>query len=306
MIGLATMPPRIEREGPPLVAGVELGGTKSIAVIASGERVLARAGWPTGAPERTVATILTWLSARKLEGMIPAALGIGSFGPIGLDPARPNYGKIANTPKRGWQGFDLLGAFRDAFDGPIALDTDVNAAALAEGRWGAARSARVHVYLTIGTGIGGGVVIDGKPVHGMVHPEIGHIRIGGAADGFAGICTSHGDCVEGLASGPAIAARAGAAAETLARHDPVWADVAEELGALAAILAFAVSPERIVIGGGVGTGQPFLLPLIQQAARKRLGNFLPIYDAVDFICAPGLGADAGPLGTIALALNALD
>lgn len=289
----------------PLVAGIELGGTKCIAVLSRGNQVVARSNWPTAMPSQTLKAIRTWLSAQSDSGSKPDALGLCSFGPLGLEPTRSDYGFITNTPKSGWTGYDLRGAFAAAFDGPIGFDTDVAAAALAEGRWGAARGARVHVYLTIGTGIGGGVVVDGEPVHGLIHPEIGHIRTRSAADGFAGICVYHGDCVEGLASGPAIAARAGAPADTLAEHHPVWAHVAEEIGDLAAILVLTMSAERIVIGGGVATGKPFLLQMIQKAARARLAGYLPAYETRDFICAPGLGADAGPLGAVALALRAL-
>lgn len=288
-----------------LLAGVELGGTKCIAVLGREGRIVARRSVPTGRPDTTIPAILDWFDEQRAEGATPAALGIASFGPLSLAPHQPDYGSITSTPKQEWVNFGLRAAFAERFDVPIGFDTDVAAAALAEGRWGAAQGARVHIYLTVGTGIGGGVVIDGKPVHGLVHPEVGHLSVDRAADGFPGICPFHGDCLEGLASGPAIAARAGSPAEQLAPGNPVWAMVATELGELVATLALIVSPERIVIGGGVVSGQPRLIPMIQEAARKRLAGYLPAYDKAEFVVSPGLGADAGPMGAIALAEDAL-
>lgn len=294
----------------PVVAGVELGGTKCIAVVARGQQILERKLWPTGDdPDETLEAIADWLSlAAQSEPF--RALGIGSFGPLRLDPAAADYGAIVNTPKPGWSGANLIAGIASRFEVPVGLDTDVAGAALAEGRWGAARDCAVHVYLTIGTGIGGGVVIDGKPLHGALHPELGHVRVRRAAgDDFGGICPFHGDCLEGLASGPAIAARAGVRAETLTPDDPVWKLVAQDIAELMGALILTLSPQRIVIGGGVGQGQPGLLADIRSATVDVLGGYLPGHGAAEIeklIVQPALGGDAGVYGAIALALTALE
>jgi len=294
----------------PLIAGVELGGTKCIAVTARGREIASRAQWPTGDdPAATLATLADWLTAAHTAEPF-AALGIASFGPLCLDPASADYGRIVNTPKPGWSGADVLGVLAGDLDVPVAIDTDVAGAALAEGRWGASQGCPVHVYLTIGTGIGGGIVVDGKPLHGTFHPEMGHVRVRRAAgDAFTGVCPIHGDCLEGLAAGPAIAARAGQPAEALGSDDPVWALVAGEVADCLASLILTLAPHRIVIGGGVGQGQPALLPLIHQAAARLLGGYLPGHSLAALkrvIVQPGLGGDAGVCGALALALTALE
>ena len=293
----------------PLVAGVELGGTKCIAVVARERQIVQRAQWPTGDdPATTLVTIAEWLDTAARDQPF-TALGIASFGPLRLGPDAADYGCIVNTPKAGWSGANVLAGIAGRFAGPVALDTDVAGAALAEGRWGAATGCATHVYLTIGTGIGGGVVIDGKPLHGAFHPEMGHVRVRRAAgDRFAGACPIHGDCLEGLASGPAIAARTGRQADTLASTDPVWPLVADEIAESMASLILTLAPHRIVIGGGVGQGQPALLPLIRIATARLLGGYLPGHDLGSLerlIVHPKLGGDAGVYGAIALALNAV-
>ena len=294
----------------PLVAGVELGGTKCIAVLARGRDVVQRAQWPTGDdPATTLGTIAEWLDTATSDQPF-SALGIASFGPLRLDATAADCGCIVNTPKPGWSGANVLAGITGRFTGPVALDTDVAGAALAEGRWGAAVGCAAHVYLTIGTGIGGGVIIDGKPLHGSFHPEMGHVRVRHAAgDRFAGACPIHGDCLEGLASGPAIAARTGRPADTLAPTDRVWTLVADEIAELMATLILTLAPHRIVIGGGVGQGQPALLPLIHTTTARLLGGYLPGHDLASLerlIVHPELGGDAGVYGAIALAMNALE
>ena len=294
----------------PLISGVELGGTKCIAVTARGREIVSRAQWPTGDdPAATLGTLADWLVAAHRSGPL-AALGIASFGPLGLDPASPDYGTIVNTPKPGWSGADVLGMLAGDLGVPVVIDTDVAGAALAEGRWGASQGCPVHVYLTIGTGIGGGIVVDGKPLHGTFHPEMGHVRVRRAAgDLFTGVCPIHGDCLEGLAAGPAIAARVGRPAEGLASDDPVWALVAGEIADCMASLILTLAPHRIVIGGGVGQGQPALLPLVQEATARLLGGYLPGHSLAaleSVIVHPGLGGDAGVCGALALALAALE
>lgn len=280
-----------------------------MAVVARGTTILERTRVPTTDPASTLGAIVDQLTSWREQGYEFAAIGLGSFGPVGLDPRRSDFGYITTTPKPGWTNTDVRGHFAERFETPIAFDTDVSGVALAEGRWGAAQGCSVIVYLTIGTGIGGGVVVDGRPVNGLVHPEHGHIRVRRRAnDAFPGSCPFHGDCIEGLASGPAIAARAGAAADTLGNDHPVWIDVARELGELLAVLVLSVSPERIVIGGGVGSGQRWLLPRIRHATVDSLGGYVAAIDSVGIerlIVSPGLGDDAGPLGSVALGLGIL-
>jgi fructokinase len=293
----------------PLVAGIELGGTKAVAVLACGPSIVDRVRVPTTDPAETLGALSAQLERWTDAGQRFAAIGIASFGPVGLDHRRPDYGHITTTPKPGWAHTDVRGHFAARFDLPIGFDTDVNGAALAEGRWGASIGCSVHVYVTIGTGIGGGAVVDGRPVHGLVHPEHGHLRVRRRpGDAFGGVCPYHGDCIEGLASGPAIAARAGAPAEQLGPEHPVWADVAAELGELMASLVLVLSPERIVVGGGVATGQPWLLPNVRRATAEALAGYVAGIDAgrlAELIVPPALGDDAGPLGAVAVGLAAL-
>jgi fructokinase len=292
----------------PLIAAVELGGTKCIAVLARGRQVLEQARWPTLSPTATLPLI-----AAKLEGWRDredvAALGIASFGPLCLAPGDKRHGRIVNTPKAGWSDVDVRGALSPAFSGPVGFDTDVAGAALAEGMWGASVGCGTHVYLTVGTGVGGAVVVDGGPLHGAAHPEIGHVRIRrDASDNFAGFCPFHGDCIEGLVSGPAITARAGRPVNQLAAHDPIWSRVSRELAELMAMLILTVSPHRIVVGGGVAEGRPMLLPLIHAATAELLNGYLVgqrAHELQRLIVAPGLGHEAGPLGAVALGYSAI-
>jgi fructokinase len=295
---------------PPLVAGIELGGTKAVALLTRGTDVVERARVPTSDPEATLGALSDQLTTWRRNGHEFAALGIGSFGPVGLDEGRPDFGWITTTPKPGWGNTDVRGHFTARFDVPTGFDNDVNGAALAEVRWGAAQGCSVAIYVTIGTGIGGGVVVDGRPLHGLVHPEHGHVRVRRRqGDDFAGVCPYHGDCIEGLTSGPAIAARAGAPARTLSPDHPVWADVASELGELMATLVLTISPQRIVVGGGVGYGQRWLLPRVHEATLATLAGYVASLDAAaigSLIVPPGLGDDAGPLGAVAIGLDALE
>lgn len=290
-----------------LVAGLELGGTKCVAVLARGPQILALESVPTTTPDETLGALdrhlRSWWSEQPF-----ASLGIASFGPLGLDPDGADFGQITITPKPGWAGVSILGRYRALFPVPVGFDTDVNGAGLAEYRWGAARNCNSLAYLTIGTGLGGGVLIHGQPVHGRIHPEIGHLRLRRAAgDGFAGICPFHGDCLEGLISGPAIAARTGVSAASLAADHPVWSHVVHDLGELVALLVLTVSPRRILIGGGVGGGITHLLPQVHVAAMNALGGYVAGMDAstlAGIVRPPGLGQRAGPLGAIALGLAA--
>lgn len=291
-----------------LVAGVELGGTKTIVALGSGSRVVASETIPTGTPAATLdaanAILVRWATTQPVR-----ALGIAAFGPVALDPGSPRFGQTLATPKQGWDGVDLPAALTRGLTLPWALDTDVNAAAMAEHRWGAATGLDAFWYVTIGTGVGGGLLIDGKPLHGALHPEVGHMRLRRVpGDAFAGHCPFHGDCIEGLVSGPALAARFGEPVEGVGEDDPRWHDVADDLAELAAALLLATSPRAILFGGTVSLRRPSLMPLLRQTAAGRLAGYLPFVSAatVDEIIRPaGLGADAGPLGAIALAASAL-
>lgn len=293
----------------PLLAGVELGGTKAIAVLGHGGQIVARASVPTTDPRATLDTLSMILSAWRAEHGAPAALGIATFGPVSVRAEAADYGRILPTPKPGWTGADVVGALKAATPGPVAIHTDVTAAALAERAAGAAVGCSDLVYITIGTGIGGGVIANGVPVEGAMHPEIGHLLVRRrAGDAFAGTCPFHGDCMEGLASGPAIAARAGRPAEDLSPDDPVWRAVADDLGQGLAALCLTLAPQRIVLGGGVGVGQPQLLPMIRDRVAALLAGYLPFADraALDALIVPAaLGGDAGPLGALLLADRAL-
>ena len=288
----------------PLLAGIELGGTKSIAVLGRPGTVLERRRVETATPSDTLTaladTIAQWHAREPV-----AAIGVAAFGPIRVDAAHPEFGRIGATPKPGWQGTDVLAPFR-ALGLPLGLDTDVNGAALAEGLWGGATGLSDFAYITVGTGVGAGLVAGGRPIHGVWHPEAGHVRLARApGDGFAGVCPYHGDCVEGLVSGPAIAARTGRPAETLPPDHPVWALVAAELGGLVAMLRLVTSPARVLLGGGLPVGQPHLLPLIRQAEREEVAGYLGREEG-EIVHLAALGADAGPLGALAIALAALE
>jgi len=287
-----------------LVAGIELGGTKCIALIARGREIIECARFPTEAPAVTLNALSGQLAAWQDRHGTAEALGIASFGPVGLNRDRADYGRITSTPKPGWVDTDVVGHFARHFGVPIGFDTDVAAAALAEYRWGAAQGCRVAVYLTIGTGVGGGVVVDGKPVHGLIHPEIGHLRVRRAAgDGFAGVCPFHGDCLEGLVSGPAITARAGKPAMELDVDDPIWTAVAAELAEAMAMLMLTLSPQHILIGGGVLQHRPRLFAAIHARTAELLNGYIAgvgTEELATIITPPGLGARAGPLGAVAL------
>lgn len=294
----------------PLVAGIELGGTKVVCTLATGPHdVRAEARIETRSPDETLDAVDRQLREwGETHGF--SAIGFASFGPLQLDPDSDRYGFIVGTPKPGWDEVDLLARGR-AFDVPLGFDTDVNGAALAEGRWGAARGLRSFAYVTVGTGIGAGSIIDGRAVRGLGHAEGGHMRVPRLPGRtFAGVCPFHGDCAEGLASGPAIRAQVGAGAETLAADHPAWEEVAHTLGGLFHNLVLTTAPQRILLGGGVGCGQAHLLPKVRSALIASLGGYAVApriaRDIEAFLVHPALGDRAGPLGSIALALDALE
>lgn len=299
------------RGAAPLLAGVELGGTKCVCVLASGpDDVRDERRMATGAPDETLGAIAAVLDEWGAGAEPITALGIAAFGPIELDRASPRFGRIGSAGKLGWGGADVAGRIAGGRDLPLALDTDVNGAALAEGRWGAARGLDDFAYLTVGTGIGVGLIVHGKPIRGLGHAEGGHVRVARAPDDdWPGWCPRHGDCAEGLASGSAILARTGARAETLARDHPVWPLVAHILGGLLAALVFIAAPRRIIVGGGVMAGKPWLFAAIRRELVANIAGYLDAPELGagidDYVVAPALGARAGPLGAIALAMDAL-
>ncbi len=285
-------------------AGIELGGTKAIAVLAEGDAIVERRSIATGEPIATLnalrAILDRWAGAGALAG-----LGIASFGPIQLDACDPKFGQILATPKPGWTGAPVAAMLGEGLGCPVAIDTDVNGAALAEYRWGAAIGCDSLCYLTIGTGLGGGLLIGGQPVHGAMHPEIGHIRLRRVAgDTFAGNCPFHGDCIEGLVSGPALAARFGMDPATASDDDPIWRHVAADIAELCCAILLMTSARRILFGGSVALSRAFILPWVREIVLAQLESYLPFVtaEAVGEIIRPaGLGTDAGPLGAIALA-----
>lgn len=297
----------MNRDGP-LVAGIELGGTKCIAMLARGpEQVEQEVRLPTELPGDTLpalrATMNQW---HERYGI--AAVGIASFGPLELDPEAPNFGSIVRTTKPGWSDADLLGALVP--DGvPARLQTDVNGAALAEGRWGAARGLTSWAYITVGTGVGVGSVVDSRPVSGLGHSEAGHMRVPRLpGDDWPGACPFHGDCVEGLASGPALRAAAGSDPSLLPDGDPVFERAAAALAFLCHNLVLTTAPQRILIGGGVATGRAGWLDLIKARLADSLGDYAwadRIAGDPAYLSPPALGSRAGPLGAVALAFEAL-
>lgn len=292
------------------VAGVELGGTKCVCVLATGpDDVIAEERVPTTTPDETLPAIDAILDRWKREHDF-AALGLACFGPIDVDPASPTYGSITATPKPGWQNVDVAQRLIRRFAVPTGFDTDVSGAALAEGRWGGARGLESFCYTTVGTGVGVGVISSWRPVRGLGHAEVGHLRIARApGDDWPGACIYHGDCVEGLASGFAVEKRTGRRGETIAADDPVWDLVAHALAGMCHNLVLTAVPQRILIGGSVANHQPQLLPMIRAALVKSLAGYAQA-DRIaagidDFIAAPALGDQAGPMGAIALGLDAL-
>jgi len=287
-----------------LYGAIEAGGTKFVCGFGTGAHDLTVALFPTTTPDETLAPVIEFLKQANLE-----AVGIGSFGPVDLHPGSPTFGYITSTPKPGWTNCDLAGRVRAALGVPVGFETDVNAAALGEARWGAGVGLSDLLYLTVGTGIGGGGIVSGHVVHGLVHPEMGHISIphDPARDPFPGACPFHGDCLEGLASGPAMMKRWGTAPERLPPDHPAWELEAHYLALAAGNLALTLSPQRIVLGGGV-MRQTQMFPMIREEFRRLLHGYVR-HPAVEqeigaYIVGPKLGDRSGILGALALAEQA--
>jgi fructokinase len=284
--------------------GIEAGGTKFVCGIGTGPEDLETAQFPTTSPEATIQAAAGFF--RDKAGSRLQAVGIGSFGPVDLHRDSPTYGYITSTPKLEWRNFNIVGAVRTALHVPAGMDTDVNAAALAEARWGAAQGLSDSLYLTVGTGIGGGAIVHGRVLHGMLHPEMGHIRVPHdlANDPYPGCCPYHGDCLEGLASGPAMQARWGAKAQELPPGHPAWTLEAHYLALALATWVCTLSPKRMLLGGGV-MQQPHLFPLIRQDLARLLNGYIRTNEVTEgldqFVIAPRLGSHAGVLGALVLA-----
>ena len=292
-----------------ILGGIEAGGTKFVCAVGSGpDEILAETEFGTTSPEETIERAIAFF-----EGQPDPidAIGIGSFGPVDPDPGSPTFGTITSTPKPGWQNVDILGRVKAALGVPAAFDTDVNAAALGEGRWGAAQGLDTFVYITVGTGIGGGAMVEGNLVHGVMHPEMGHLRIPHdlQRDPFEGICPFHGDCLEGLASGPAIEARWEERGERLPKDHPAWPLEAHYLAHGLASIICILAPQRIILGGGV-MKRAFLFPVIRSEVQDLLNGYIavpPVTEEIDAtIVPPALGDRAGVLGAMALAMRALE
>jgi fructokinase len=289
----------------PLIATIEAGGTKMVAALASGpDDIRARERIPTTTPEETIPALISFLKSAIADHGQPDALVIGTFGPADITPTSPAYGHITATPKPTWANTNLLGPIQEALAIPALFDTDVNAALFGEARWGAAAGLKNAGYFTIGTGIGGAVMIDGKLIHGMGHTEMGHMRVARhPEDSFKGHCPFHQDCLEGLAAGPAIEARWGKPAQELPADHPAWEIEADALAQACLNLLTIAPPERIILGGGV-MHQSHLFPLIRKRLRELLNGYLahpPLQgDMKTFIVPPSLGDNAGLLGCVAL------
>ena len=308
-----------ETIGKPIFGAIEAGGTKFVCAVGSGgdSPLLARASFPTGDnPSRLMGEVAAWLRARQAEHGPLAALGVASFGPVDLDERSSTYGFITTTPKPGWNNADVVGPLRKAFAGlPIGFDTDVNGAALGEWRWGAAQGLEDFIYITVGTGIGGGGMARGKLLHGLVHPEMGHMGLPLVrGDDFAGVCAFHGRCWEGLCSGPAIAKRAGMPAEDLPPDHPAWDMTIQYMAHALVNLTCVLSPRRIIIGGSVRKagqlGQGRFFERVRTAFRSVMAGYitspaLTEAGVTTFIVPPSLGDNAGICGAIALAQAAL-
>jgi fructokinase len=272
--------------------GIEAGGTKFVCAAGSGPADIQVSEFPTTTPEETVERAVAFLR----EHAPLSGVGIGSFGPIN------SKGFITSTPKLSWRNFDFAGTVRRALNVPVVSDTDVNAAALGEYRWGAGRRLETFLYITVGTGIGGGGIVNGRLMHGRSHPEMGHVRIphDRVRDPYPGFCPYHGDCLEGLASAPAIEARWGKPAHLLPADHDAWAMEAGYLASGLVNWICTVSPERIILGGGVMNREE-LYPMVRSEVEALLNGYVDVPEIV----APGLGERAGVLGAIALAQTAV-
>lgn len=282
---------------------LEAGGTKMIVAIGDENgKILERASFPTKTPEETMPQMIDFFKDKEIE-----SLGIACFGPIDLNKDSKTYGYITSTPKLAWKNYDIVGAFQKALNVPVGFDTDVNGSLLGEITWGCAKDKTDALYLTIGTGIGGGVMTNGKLLHGMLHPELGHIRLAKVpGDEYAGKCPYHGTCFEGLAAGPAIEERWGKKAVELADRDEVWELESEYIAQALSSFILTLSPQIIILGGGV-MHQMQLFPLIREKVVKQLNGYLntkELENMDNYIVPASLCDNQGIMGAVKLAIDA--
>lgn len=288
----------------PCFGALEAGGTKMVCAVGSEDgKILERISLPTRTPENTMPEMLAFFQGKNL-----AAIGIGCFGPVDLDRGSPTYGSILSTPKLSWRNFPIVQRFEQALGIPVGFDTDVNAAALGEAVWGCTRDVSTSVYITVGTGVGMGVIINGRPHHGMMHPEAGHIFMDRWPDDplEQGVCPYHANCLEGLASGPAIERRWGRKAQELADCDAVWELESYYIAQAVCDYIMVLSPERIILGGGV-MHQPQMLPLVRREVHRQLHGYLQgkgLDDLDNYIVPVSLGDNQGVMGAVKLAMDA--
>ncbi|MBQ4266144.1 MAG: ROK family protein [Clostridia bacterium] len=292
-----------------LIGAIEAGGTNMIVSIGNVQRgVMQRASFPTAAPEETISRIVEFIRMFDVK-----ALGIGSFGPLDLNPASATYGCITDTPKRQWKGYPLMPVLRDMLGVPAKIDTAANVCALAENRKGAGVGAKNMLYVAVGAGIGGGLIVGGKPLHGLVHPELGHM-IAAPLEGDPmkeGVCPFHRHCLEGLASAPAMEKRWGLSYKLMSDDHPAWQLEAKYIAQLCANAITMFSPEMIVLGGEVMQHQPALYAAVRRETLSLLGGYIgsPMITAQGmngYIVAPRLGINAGVTGALLLGAQALE
>lgn len=287
-----------------LYGALEAGGTKMVCAIGDETgKILEQISLPTLTPEETMPKMLAYFKSKDIK-----ALGIGCFGPIDLDKKSKTYGYITTTPKLAWRNFDIVGAFQRELNIPIGFDTDVNGSALGEATWGCTQDTDTSIYITIGTGVGVGIIINGKPLHGMLHPEAGHIllRRHEKDNNFKCNCPCHENCLEGLAAGPAIEKRWGKKAIELKDNQEVWQMEAFYIGQALVDYILTISPQKIILGGGV-MHQMQLFPLIREEVKKQLNGYLDtaqLRDMDHYIVPASLHDDQGIMGAIKLAMVA--
>lgn len=294
-----------------LLGGIEAGGTKFVCAVGSGpDDIRALVRIPTTTPEETLARVIDFFRQQVDQEGALDAIGIGSFGPVDVRGGSPTFGWFLDTPKPSWQQVDFVGVINREFGIPVGFDTDVNAAALGEHQWGNAQDLETFIYLTVGTGIGGGGLVKGQPIHGLLHPEMGHILVPHdlSVDPFPGCCPFHKDCLEGLASGFAMEKRWQQKGASLPEDHPAWALEANYLAMGLVNFILMLAPERIIIGGGV-MEQTQLFPMVRKQVQDKLNGYLNVSQITsgieNYIVPPKLGGKAGILGAFALAQRAL-
>lgn len=294
----------------PIFGSIEGGGTKFICAVGDSKNIKAETRIPTTTPDETMNQVIEFFQQQEKNVGKLSAMGFACFGPLDPNRESPTYGYILPTPKPGWTNANVVGMLKNKFNIPIGFDTDVNGAALGEWRWGAAQNLHTFIYLTVGTGIGGGVYAEGKLLHGLLHPEMGHIPVKHdlEKDSFAGVCPFHSDCFEGLASGVAVEKRWGARGGTLDENHPAWDLEADYIAQALASYSYVISPQRIILGGGIGS-IPHLLPKVQQKTKDFINGYIQSQNILEniesYIVHPGLGNRSGIMGGMALAEMAL-